>query len=476
MYHGYQQLPSLQEIARVLPNGRVYGDKVRFQDPRDGQRKPNRRQCTLWLINTQRDGWTTSSAARPGHDDIELKDIVRKLVPGLGPFQPRSNKANGKTHRPAGGPVVGHVASNGAAALGEGGDRASRSPPPRIYLVPLDAIRLGTTRRYLIKGMIPRIGMIVGYSPPKSGKSFLAFDLCMHIAMGKDYRGRRTHQGPAIYCYFEGQDAASARVEAFRQTHMAESAQDVPFYLMPVTINLVDEHEELIAAIDQECPKPVIVTLDTLNRSFVGSESSDQDMTAYVRAADAIRDAFGCAVLIVHHCGHDASRPRGHTALIGAADAVIGVKKEREGTLVATVEMMKDGPAGEVIGGRLKQVVVGQDEDGDPITSCVVEPVEVAARPSGPKPTKLNASEQLALKALQYAISEVGKSAPSSNHIFHTLPRFQKLWKQAGRILQVAVELYCCAAAREPVRSKHRSLKPEVPCKPNRADPRVLCR
>jgi hypothetical protein len=38
--------------------------------------------------------------------------------------------------------------------------------------------------------------------------------------------------------------------------------------------------------------------LDTLNRSLAGSESDDEDMAAYVKAADAIREAFGCAVVI----------------------------------------------------------------------------------------------------------------------------------------------------------------------------------
>jgi len=34
-----------------------------------------------------------------------------------------------------------------------------------------------------------------------------------------------------------------------------------------------------------------------------------------------IRNAFGCAVIVVHHCGIDATRPRGHTSLAGAVDA-----------------------------------------------------------------------------------------------------------------------------------------------------------
>ena len=65
--------------------------------------------------------------------------------------------------------------------------------------------------------------------------------------------------------------------------------------------------------------------LDTLNKSLFGSESKDVDMGAYVRAAEAVRDAFGCVVIIIHHCGYDDTHPRGHSSLPGAVDAQLMV-------------------------------------------------------------------------------------------------------------------------------------------------------
>ena len=46
---------------------------------------------------------------------------------------------------------------------------------------------------------------------------------------------RRTQQGAVIYCAFEGQSGIEARVEAFRQKHLAEDHDDIPFYIEPVT-------------------------------------------------------------------------------------------------------------------------------------------------------------------------------------------------------------------------------------------------
>ena len=117
------------------------------------------------------------------------------------------------------------------------------------------------------------------------------------------------------------------------------------------------------------------------NRSLRGSENSDEDMSAYIGAADALREAFDCAVLIVHHCGVNDSRPRGHTSLTGAVDAQLAVKREQNGNIIVTVEWMKDGESeGDTIASRLEVVEVCTDEDGEAITLCIVVPAESSHR------------------------------------------------------------------------------------------------
>ena len=86
--------------------------------------------------------------------------------------------------------------------------------------------------------------------------------------------------------------------------------------------------------------------LDTLNRSLAGSESDDKDMAAYIKAADAIREAFGCVVVVVHHCGVQETRPRGHTSLTGAVDAQLAVKRDAAGSVVVTGGVDEGRPRG----------------------------------------------------------------------------------------------------------------------------------
>jgi AAA domain len=288
----------------------------------------------------------------------------------------------------------------------------------RIQLIPFDKITLGSERRYLVKGLIPYPGLTVIWGPPKSVKSLWTQDVTTRVALGWDYRGRRVHQGPVVYCCFEGQAGIKGRVEAFRQKFLAEQTGDVPFFLQPVTLDLVKDHVELINAIRATLGSinPVAVVLDTLNRSLAGSESSDTDMSSYVRAADTIRDAFDCSVLIVHHCGINDSRPRGHTSLTGAADAQLAVRRDGNNVFV-TVEFMKDGTEGETVASRLEILEIGMDEDGEAITSCVVVESDAKRAGTSKRGRKLSRSAQIALKAIGSALEAHGEMAPASNYI-----------------------------------------------------------
>jgi hypothetical protein len=124
-----------------------------------------------------------------------------------------------------------------------------------------------------------------------------------------------------------------------------------------------------------------------------------------------LRIAFDCAIVIVHHCGHEGTRPRGHSSLMGAIDAQISVKRDAADNIIATVELMKDGPQGDEFASRLEVVEIGLDDDGDKITSCVIVPVEGLA-PQKERPKKLPAAAAKALKALHEVIDDAGTVPP----------------------------------------------------------------
>jgi hypothetical protein len=91
----------------------------------------------------------------------------------------------------------------------------------------------------------------------KCGKSFWTFHMVMHVALGWKYRGRRVQQGAVVYLALEGGKGFEARIEAFRQRHLPEHHDQVPFFLIADALNLVKDHSELIwlhsAASSRKC-------------------------------------------------------------------------------------------------------------------------------------------------------------------------------------------------------------------------------
>src|SRR6516162_7452467 len=138
---------------------------------------------------------------------------------------------------------------------------------------------------------------------------------------------------------------------------------------MPGQVNLIADKKALVDEFRYQLGPvvPSVVVLDTLNRSLSGSESSDKDMTDYVKAAKAIRKAFGCVCVIVHHCGYDDTHARGHTSLPAAVDAELSVERDTGSPLLlVSVKQMRDGPEGMQVRSRAQSVPLDPDQNGKP--------------------------------------------------------------------------------------------------------------
>jgi hypothetical protein len=297
-------------------------------------------------------------------------------------------------------------------------------PPIRFKLTPFEQIQLSTEPSYVVKGIIPREGLIVIWGPPKCGKSFWTYDLMMHVALGRPYRGRRVQHGSVVYLALEGGGGFTKRVVAWRQRYLDGHGEPVPFYLFGRPLDIIANHATLIADIEAQTPRPSVVVIDTLNRGLNGSENDDKDMGRFIRAADAIRSAFGCAVIIVHHCGVAASRPRGHTSLTGACDTQIAVERDEQGNITAKIEFMKDDESGATIASKLERVEVGADSDGDTLASCVIVPVDAdAINASNAAGKRLTANQARFLDILRDAMDDVPVQHKASVQGHHAVSR-----------------------------------------------------
>jgi len=336
------------------------------------------------------------------HWQIVLQRGDRPYICGNGKRKTHVRGWGGNSHEGSDSPGETKAESESRTQLRS--ETKSEAPPhPKVHrfkLMPFGEMRPGPEPLYLVDELIPKEGLVDIWGKAKCFKSFWALDLCLHVAMGWEYRDRRVQQGAVVYCAFEGAHGYKKRIEGLRRHYQIEDDAVVPLYVMPGQANLISEHRLLISDIRDQLGaiSPAVVVLDTLNRSLVGSESKDVDMGNYVRAAEAIRDAFHCVVAVIHHCGLDETRPRGHTSLPGAVDAQLAVMREGMAVTV-TVEFMRDGPEDTVVTSLFESIDVGEDDAGKALTTLVAVPGE------GPGPTA-KASWSRSLRVFRQALTD----------------------------------------------------------------------
>lgn len=228
------------------------------------------------------------------------------------------------------------------------------------------------TQKDRIKGVFPSDGLAAIAGPSGSGKTFLAHFLMQKSAAGQEVFGHRTTPCRWTYVGLEGRGGLPKRGRAYREAYGDEGAENVRFVIEPLQITNPIAMERLTAALIEFGAK--VVVIDTLNAAAPGlDENASADMGRMIEAAKRLQAAIDGLVILVHHTGKDVSRGlRGHSSLFAALDAVIEVTRDDAGRRWRLAKS-KDGADGEEHPFRLRVIELGEDEDGDPITSCVVE-------------------------------------------------------------------------------------------------------
>lgn len=255
---------------------------------------------------------------------------------------------------------------------------------------------------WFIKGFLPRGRSGVLFGQSGSGKSFLMFDMCAAIARGLEFwNGRRITKGRVAYVVAEGVSGFRQRVKAYRAEHDVE-ASDIDMIIVAGAVpNVLNDGSVSRLKADLKAFGPFdIIVFDTFARVTTGAnENSGEQMGVAIQNCEEIAASCGAMALVVHHSGKEDSKgPRGWSGITGAIDVEMEVKRDKDSDQRSiTTSKQKDGEDNISYGFKLRTVVMGQDEDGDDITSCVVE-----YNNAGPvqKPKKLGTNQAALMRAL----------------------------------------------------------------------------
>lgn len=259
---------------------------------------------------------------------------------------------------------------------------------------------------WLVENILEQGSLNLLFGEPASGKSLFALDWGFCMAANMNWHDCRTKQTDVVIIAGEGFAGMQRRLKALEGKYSMKAPKGL--FISERPAQLLDEANAVLVAnsIEEICPNPGLVIIDTLHRNMDGDENSSQDIGKFISNLDMYMKPLGAAVLVVHHSGHNNSdRSRGSSSIRAAMDGEFSTKKSGNSIILAC-HKAKDFEALNPLQFTLKPTELGWfDEDGEPITSVYLEYGGVATTD---KKNKLSAKDEAILTSLDAAIVEHG--------------------------------------------------------------------
>lgn len=182
---------------------------------------------------------------------------------------------------------------------------------------------------WLVDGIIFRGSVILLVAKPKVGKSTLTKYLTTCVADGKEFLGRSVQKGLVVYLMFEEHRRT---VKEYFKKNTPNEIDNVKMFIGRAPADIIDRMYAF-ASIES----PALIVVDTL-----GKVVRLRDVNDYAQVSNGLDPILeiarknNSAVLLIHHAkkGYsedDIDSVLGSTALAGAADTVIVLKKRGDG-------------------------------------------------------------------------------------------------------------------------------------------------
>lgn len=286
---------------------------------------------------------------------------------------------------------------------------------PRHWILPFaELCKKPQPIRWLIKNWIQEQAQIMVFGASGVGKTFVVLDMALSIACPqiKDWHGFKVKHGPVVYLAGEGHVGLRARLVGWA-AH--KGVEDANIYVSEgaVDLNTPQGLMKTIEEIRSHDVVPCMIVVDTLNRFMVGDENKAQDAKTMLDACAALGHEFSCTVALVHHTGvaeNAQDRARGSSAWRGAMDIELMVKGDESGLISLIQTKNKDSERQESLSFELVTVNVPGwlDEDGEQITTKVMELSESIGEIKAPEEKPLSTNQNFGMMTYIEAASTAG--------------------------------------------------------------------
>jgi hypothetical protein len=251
----------------------------------------------------------------------------------------------------------------------------------------------------LIKDLLPRTGVAMLAGQSGGGKTFHAIHLgsrlipdCEQNFYIDKYRIKR--HGGVLYLVLEGKPAFHLRMTVAFEALLNKQLKFGDRKKLPFCWNTFEPNlfrngpDALLKLVDRDAHRMreefsvdlVTVFIDTMGlAACYENEDKAAQIQKVISDLGKLSDTTGALVIGVDHYGKDQGAGlRGSSAKRGHVETVLACLVDRDDSQKPTnhrlmFEKIRDGEEGRIIPYRLKPIEWGKNEDGDPITSCVVQ-------------------------------------------------------------------------------------------------------
>jgi 5S rRNA maturation endonuclease (ribonuclease M5) len=214
------------------------------------------------------------------------------------------------------------------------------APKTRFALVSILELLQRPDPTWLIHGVLQSHTNSCLSAAHASFKSFLALDMALCVATGRQWCGRDVIQGNVVFVCAEGASGMKARVLAWCNDKDIDPPTNFHFIDDAVQVHEAKDRADFFAALG--VLKPALIIFDTLSLCALGlEENASKDMNLFMGSVKRIQDETGAHVLLIHHHSK-AGGSRGSSAIPAAVQSEFELKRERDGATLSCTKQ-KDG-------------------------------------------------------------------------------------------------------------------------------------
>ena len=236
--------------------------------------------------------------------------------------------------------------------------------------------------KWLVRGWIQDQALIMVHGQSGGGKTFVVLDWMLHMAAGlPTWSEQKVTPSNIVYLAGEGHQGLRGRIAAWKHHHQAGKL-NMWLSKEGCDLNTSTGYNKVVEAIQFLPIAPKVIVVDTLHRFLDGDENSAQDTKSMLDSCSRLMNKFNSTLILVHHTGvsdEAQHRARGSSAWRGALDIEISIVPAKDGQPMQIVQRKsKDAELAEPLAAELISVEIPNwlDEDGQPVTSAVVQMTE----------------------------------------------------------------------------------------------------